>query len=353
MNDQKADPCKKFPYIFSPDDFVIVSATKELLWKIVRSKLPTAKQLEIIAQALQVFEALPSEIWDFEIKIELTGPRRTFGSHEIYHWWHVEIEHGYVAVTSGGHFYRPSTGGDTFSSLIWKAAPVFATEHHDYFNDLSLVDDVQPFPQQVEGLDFSHLKYTLEVYENGEDVFYDNDEDGEDDENEDEDDSETFSDGDTWAQLSFQDAVKLLESGGVECTWLDRTYTSLYSVDLNEIELTDAVYKLFEKIPLIKNLEMRNSDISDRTLVFIKHLKSLEWLCLRNTNVTDEGLRHLNALQSLKHLDLIGTTIIGPGLIHLRHLSDLRELYISGFQHRDKWLEMLRSELPLCEICLN
>lgn len=123
--------------------------------------------------------------------------------------------------------------------------------------------------------------------------------------------------------------------------------------DLNEIELTDPGYKLFEKIPALKILETRNSDISDRTLVFINHLKSLEWLCLRNTEMTDEGLRHLTAPQSLQHLDLVGTAIVGPGLMHLRHLANLQNLYVSGFQHYDKWLEILRSELPQCEINLN
>ncbi len=339
MNDRELCFNKLTPYVFSGEDAAIVTATRELLWKTARSGLPTARQLEIIAQALQVFEALPAKTPDLVIKIEITGPRRKFGSHEIYHWWHVEIENSYVSVTTGGHFYRPSTGGDTFSSLIWKIAPDFATEHHDYICNLKLVDDVQPFHQEVESLDFSHQKYALEVYENGEDVLCE--------------DYEEEADGEAWAKLSFQDAVKLLESGGVECTWLDQTYTSLYSVDLNEIELTDPCYKLFERIPVLKILEMRNSDISDRTLVFIDHLKSLEWLCLRNTDVTDEGLRYLNSLQNLQHLDLVGTAVVGPGLMHLRHLANLQKLYISGFQHHDKWLEILRSECPQCEIYLN
>jgi len=85
--------------------------------------------------------------------------------------------------------------------------------------------------------------------------------------------------------------VRALESVGVECVWADQA--SLYSVDLKETSLTDPIYRIFEKISVLHTFDARNTDISDRTIVFIKHLESIEWLCLRNTAVTDEGLRHL------------------------------------------------------------
>jgi len=136
MDDRKIIADGNYPYIFSSDDYNIVSATKELLWKIARREMLSARQLEVIARALQVFEVLPSAIPDFKIQIQITGPRRMFGSHEIYHWWNIEIEDAEVVVSSGGHFYRPETGGDTFSSMRWSASPGFATDYHDYLDSI-------------------------------------------------------------------------------------------------------------------------------------------------------------------------------------------------------------------------
>ena len=163
------------PYIFSSDDYDIVSATKELLWKIARRERLSARQLEVIARALQVFELLPLAIPDFEIQIQISGPRRTFGSHEIYHWWHIEIEGGDVVVTSGGHFYRPETGGDAFSSMEWSTSPGFATVYHDYLDSIAIVDDAQPFKSEIQSIDFSKAGYSLEVFENNEEIPGNND----------------------------------------------------------------------------------------------------------------------------------------------------------------------------------
>ena len=343
MNDQKNIDDEDYPYIFSSDDYNIVSATKKLLWKATRCKSLAGIQLEVIAKALQVFEAMPTVTSDFDIQIQITGPRRMFGEHEIYHWWNIEIENRDATVISGGHFYRPTTGGDTFTSMKWCASPGFATELHDYLDSIKIVADAQPFDLDVESIDFLKPGYSLEIYENGAELFC-----SDDDENDDGEDTVENEFSDT---ITLNEVVRILESVGVECSWADKT--SLYAVDLQENSLTDSLYGLFEKISGLYTLDARNTDISDRTIVFIKHLESIEWLCLRSTAITDEGLQHLQAFQNLKHLDLIGTSVLGPGLSYLRNLTNLRELYVSGFQHHDQWLDMLRREMPQCSIYLN
>ena len=341
MNNQESITDANCSYIFSSEDYNIVSVTKELLWKIARSEMLSARQLEVIARALHVFEVLPSVIPDFEIQIQIVGPRRTFGTHEIYHWWNIGIEDCNVVVTSGGHFYRPATGGDAFSSMEWSASPEFATEYHDYLDSIAIVDDAQPFKSEIQSIDFSKPGYSLEVFENNEEIPGNND-----------NENQNTEDIVEVLELSTLDeVVRTLESAGVECVWENQV--SLCAVDLQETCLTDPLYRIFEKISVLRTLDARNTDISDRTIVFIKHLESIEWLCLRNTAITDAGLRHLQALQNLQHLDLVGTSVFGPGLLYLRNLTNLRELNVSGFQHHDKWLEMLRSEMPQCSIYLN
>lgn len=338
-------------YVLSSEDNDIVSATKQLIRKTARSENITAAKLEVVARILQVFEALPSVVADLDLQLQVTGPRRTFGSHEIYHWWNIEVENGRLCVTSGRHFYRPDTGGDTFTSMIWEAVPGFSTEHNDYLDTLSIVDDARPFDLEVQDIDFASGGYSLTVFENGEELEYDISDEDEQEDDENEVVFETF-DGEVADQMTLTEAVRLLESAGVECAWANREATALYSVDLKELAVTDSAYKLFAHIPTLVSLEARNTDISDSSLVFISHLDSLEWLCLRRTAVTDEGLEHLRGLTSLTHLDLVGTAVAGPGLVHLKGLANLRELLVNGFQHHDRWLDMLRRELPKCKISL-
>lgn len=349
MNDPVNCGDESEPYVFSQPDFRIVAATKALLWKSARSELVAPRQLEVVARAFRVFEALPVAVGDFNIQIHLSGPRRMFGEHEIFHWWDVEIEGGNLSVTSQGHFYRPSTGGDTFTSMKWRASPGFAAEYRDYMDSIAIVDDAQPFDLEVHGIDLSQGGYSLTVFENGEEICETSDDEDECDDLDENDSGENCVTG----QMTLKEVVRSLEAANVECVWADRELTALHSIDLKEQSLSDTAYRLFEHIPDLRSLDARNTDISDRTVVFIKHLKSLEWLCLRRTAVTDEGLRHLQGLISLQHLDLVGTAVRGPGLVYLRDLRSLRTLHVSGFQHRDKWLEMLRHELSECKICLN
>jgi hypothetical protein len=114
----------------------------------------------------------------------------------FYHWRHLEIDGEVVSVTSDGHFYRPTTGGDSFTAMAWRASSNFATEHFDCHDDLSIVDDAQPFDSEVKSIDFAQPGYVLEVSKNREDVHdcYEEDE---------------FLDG-----LSFNEAVNTLESYG-------------------------------------------------------------------------------------------------------------------------------------------
>ena len=151
-------------YVLSRDDDGIVSATKALLWTIARSEFVAPHQLEAIARALQVFEALPAAVSARHIEVQVTGPRRTFGSHKIFHWWNVEINGVDLSVTSQGHFYRPETGGDTFTSMAWRASPGLAAEYGDYLDSIALVDDAQSFRSEVEAIDLSVGGYSSRYF---------------------------------------------------------------------------------------------------------------------------------------------------------------------------------------------
>ena len=114
-------------------------------------------------------------------------------------------------------------------------------------------------------------------------------------------------------RMTLKDAVRALESAGVECGWADRTLARVDSVDLRRnLRFLMRPISCLGTLHVVL-LDARGSSISDSTLACIRHINSLEWLCLRCTAVTDEGLRHLEELVALQRLDLLRTSVRGPG----------------------------------------
>src|ERR1041384_5735869 len=59
-------------------------------------------------------------------------------------------------------FYRQSTGGDSFTSFQWDAAPGEEPDYSNYLDQLHIVDDARPFHLDVEALDLSEPGFALE-----------------------------------------------------------------------------------------------------------------------------------------------------------------------------------------------
>lgn len=165
-HDQESDE----RYELGPVDQTILGAGKQLLWKIARSPLVGPAELEVVAKAMKILDRMPEVSPDADILIELSGPRRWFGEHEIWHWWEIGVEEQTVRFGSGGHFYRESTGGDSFTSMQWSAYPGYEAEYNDYLEHLSIVDDAQPFHAEVTQINLQDSGYTLTVSEDGEEV---------------------------------------------------------------------------------------------------------------------------------------------------------------------------------------
>jgi tetratricopeptide (TPR) repeat protein len=167
-------------YILSEKDRSIVAATKLLLRKIIRLSSIRPNEMEVVAKVLGIFERLPRVSDELNAVINLTGPRHQYGEHEIYHYWIVEVEGAEIRVSSNGHFYRPSSGGDSFTCMQWRAVPGCETFYGDYLDGLRIVDDAQPYETEVARLPISEPGYHLSVELEGENVDVSEDEEEED-----------------------------------------------------------------------------------------------------------------------------------------------------------------------------
>lgn len=155
----------KESYVFTSQDKKIIDSTKLLLRKIIASPFVNSAQVVSIGKILHVISNLPRYTSDVAASLILSGPRRKFGEHEIWHSWQILVEDGYIAVSSGGSFYRPSTGSDGFTCMTWSASVGNECEYNDHLDQLRIVDDALPYDTEVERLNLSEGKYVLELYD--------------------------------------------------------------------------------------------------------------------------------------------------------------------------------------------
>ena len=155
-------------YVLSAGDQTIIEAAIQLLKKLVNAPFTQRAELFSVAKALQVLAALPiPAALDVPLEIRLSGPRRWFGEHEIWHWLSVNIDEQSIQISSGGHFYRKSSGGDNFTCIEWHARPGSEPDCSVFLDRLQIVDDAKPLPEEVATLDLSEPGFTLQVSDEG------------------------------------------------------------------------------------------------------------------------------------------------------------------------------------------
>lgn len=150
-------------YDFDERDRELLSAASLLLKKLVAAEYLRPAELVSVAKLQHVLSRLPHETSGLDVSISVISPRRQFGEIETYHWWDVAIEDDWLSIKAGGHFYQPGTGGDTFTTLSWDIVPGEEAEFADYREHLSIVPDVQSFPNAVATIDFGSRRYMVEV----------------------------------------------------------------------------------------------------------------------------------------------------------------------------------------------
>jgi hypothetical protein len=152
-------------YDFIPECSGVVTAAMVLLWKIAASGIAdTVEKRIVVGKLFQMFEDLPSSREGECISVILSGPTETFGSDEIYHYWHIILtEDGQLSINAGGYFFRPPTGGDSFTTLIWECAPGYEPSESDLSSAHPVVVNADTFENEVERMDLRVKGFALEA----------------------------------------------------------------------------------------------------------------------------------------------------------------------------------------------
>lgn len=74
-------------------------------------------------------------------------------------------------------------------------------------------------------------------------------------------------------------------------------------------------------------LELRDIDVTDKSLELLKHVPELERLDLQGSSVTDKGMRHLKAVSNLCEIDVGETKVTAGSLGELKGLKRLVRVY--------------------------
>lgn len=90
--------------------------------------------------------------------------------------------------------------------------------------------------------------------------------------------------------------------------------------------LFDAQLQEFAKLPLLEELDLHNTRVTDAGVRHLADMRTLRKLCLLYSGVTDEGVRHLANLRDLEEIDLGGTRVTDDGVRHFAALTELRLL---------------------------
>ena len=149
-------------YILDGRDRALLAAASALLGKIAGATLQMAEMVSV-AKLLHIISRLPRVSSSVEVSVSVTTPKRHFGEIETFYWWEIAVEENRLSISGGGHFFRPSTGGDTFTTMTWAAVPDEVSDYLDYRDNLAIVPDVQSFPDAVESMDFGSRGYKVEI----------------------------------------------------------------------------------------------------------------------------------------------------------------------------------------------
>ena len=100
-------------YLFDEKDRALLTAAAVILKTIANADALRPAELVSVAKLLHLLSHLTRVIHDLEVTVSVVGPRRKFGEIETWHYWDTGIEGEQIAISNGGHFDQPSTGGDS------------------------------------------------------------------------------------------------------------------------------------------------------------------------------------------------------------------------------------------------
>jgi len=132
-----------------------------------------------------------------------------------------------------------------------------------------------------------------------------------------------------------------------------RHIRGLTSLDIAGGDVTDQGAELLQPHTGLTSLDVSGTRLTDEGLEYLSGLEQMEELRLNYTAITDAGLEHLKHMTRMKTLDLSGTKISDAGLQYLAEMTDLESLVLSHTSITGEGLAYLANMSKLRSLDLN
>lgn len=124
------------------------------------------------------------------------------------------------------------------------------------------------------------------------------------------------------------------------------TLESIDSLSLAYTKVTEAGVRSLRGRRDLRKLDLEGTQVGNGALAAIASLSELEDLRLANTGITDQGMQHLAQLKRLTFLD-VSENEIGPGALeYVQDLPRLEVLFVAGTNVPEEVLERLQRDHP-------
>jgi len=96
-----------------------------------------------------------------------------------------------------------------------------------------------------------------------------------------------------------------------------RTFRNLTALDIRNTQITDKSAKVLGRLKWLSTLRLANTNVGDQTVREIVKLKDLRWLKLDGTQITDACIDDLAKLKHLTNLTVVDTKLSEEAILKL------------------------------------
>lgn len=116
-------------------------------------------------------------------------------------------------------------------------------------------------------------------------------------------------------------------------------------------KLGDADFaRLAPILPHLVTVDLSGTKVTDQSVATLKTATRLRRLRLAETAVTDAAMEVIIGMPALESLNLYGTAVTDAGVEKLKAMKNLRSLYLWQTSVSPEMVEVLRKELPECQV---
>lgn len=127
------------------------------------------------------------------------------------------------------------------------------------------------------------------------------------------------------------------------CRWYNRLGAA-HSANLEDC--TNETFRLITRLSGLRELSLKNSNITEMQLADLRHLKNLNRLALEQKDLSLDGLKMIAAIKQLETLFLNGMAINDEQITTLKSMTNLKVLYLRNTHVTPMGVTRIKKLLP-------